>query len=137
MPNQKFLALDVGDARIGVAVGSLLPSHAEPLATLKRAGGYAEQEILKLISERLIDTLIVGLPIAEDGSFNLQCSKIEKFCRRLQRRVSINIEFVDEYASSAEAEEYKSCQHGSDAVAAALILRRYLDGISSSKNIGV
>ena len=139
MPGSKLLGLDVGDARVGVAIGTVLPSHAEPIATLKRAGGEAEAKILQIISDRAIETIIVGLPLGENGERTSQCSKIENFCRRLQNRTSVRIEFVDEYSSSNEAAEVlgaargqgrrrtKKNGHGSDAVAAAIILQRYID----------
>ncbi|MCO6429424.1 MAG: Holliday junction resolvase RuvX [Deltaproteobacteria bacterium] len=134
-----LLGLDVGDARVGVAIGSRLPRMTQPLATYKRAGGVAEAQIMKIIRERDIELLVAGLPLNEDGSLNEQCRKIEKFCRRLQKRIPITIEFVDEYSTSLEAEELirrrpargRSDSKGAlgvDAVSAALILKRYIEG---------
>src|SRR5215213_5831390 len=97
-----LLCLDVGDKRVGVALGSAVPKTVKPLCTLERAAGKAEREILKIIEKHGIKHLVVGLPLNEDGTINEQCVKIEKFCGRLKKRSGVEIVFVDEYASSLD-----------------------------------
>ncbi|MBX7144272.1 MAG: Holliday junction resolvase RuvX [Oligoflexia bacterium] len=131
-----YLGLDVGDKRVGVALCDELEILASPFDTFDRAQGRAEQEILRLIAERRVVGLVVGIPLSEDGSSNEQCLKVENFCRRLKRRLNLDIFFVDEYASSLEAEAKlarSSKQKGTrakaaiDAAAAAIILQEFLN----------
>lgn len=132
-----IIALDVGDKKVGVAIAAEGSFIATPHATFDRVGGRAEKEILSLIARHKIERMIVGLPLSDTGEKNEQCSKVENFCRRLQKRVKIEIYFVDEYATSFDAEEKLRLSGASgkhlkksgrlDAASAALILQAYLD----------
>ena len=132
-----LLALDVGDKRVGLAMAAEGSFVASPYLTIPRAGGRAEREIVALISQHKIEQLIVGLPLGEGGEKNEQCLKVESFCRRIQKRVQIEIQFVDEYVSSYEAEEKLRLAGTSgkhlkrdgllDAASAAIILQSYID----------
>ena len=133
-----IIALDVGDIRVGVAVGTTAPQSFAPLGIYLRAKGRAEQEILRLVMARNIEEIVVGLPLSQDGVVNEQCNKIEKFCLRLQRRCSVKVIFVDEFASSLEASEQlaalkklslvqKKKKQDLDAISASIILQSYLE----------
>ncbi|MBN8549185.1 MAG: Holliday junction resolvase RuvX [Deltaproteobacteria bacterium] len=132
-----LLALDVGDKRVGIAMAGAGSSMATPHSTVERAAGRAEREILALIKQHKIERMVVGLPLSDDGQKNEQCLKVERFCRRLQKRVQVDIQFVDEYASSYEAEEKLRSAGVSgrqlkkdgflDAASAAVILQSFLD----------
>jgi putative holliday junction resolvase len=139
------IALDVGDKNIGIAIGNIVPPFASPHSTVLKSNGFAEKTIISLIDEHKVQLLIVGLPLNEDNSKNEQCYKIEKFCRRLQRRCNIEIRYIDEYASSEEAKELLSevtrgkkasikKSQSIDAIAACIILRRYLESCQSHDN---
>ena len=131
-----IIALDVGDKRVGVAIGTRDPITCRPHQILPREAGFAEKEILKLVSETNAELLVVGLPLSEDGSSNDQCHKIEKFCRRIQKRCNIQIQFVDEYGSSEDARDI-AISNGTkskdlkeiDDLAAAVILKRFLSSV--------
>jgi len=130
-----LLGLDVGDKRVGVALGSRVPVSFRPLDTFERTGGHAERDILELIGRHQITELVVGLPLSENGERNEQCAKVEKFCARLVKRCAIKIIYVDEYASTCEATELMALKGRPsakerarlDAVSASLILRSYLE----------
>jgi putative Holliday junction resolvase len=131
-----FLALDVGRKRVGVAVGDRTVPPI-PLSTLDRAQGRAEAGILRIITERQIERVVVGIPLHEDGRSSPQCEDVRRFIRRLERRAP-GVAFVewDEFGSSAEARERlghsqkfhrKDRESGElDATAAAIILEGYL-----------
>ena len=133
----KLLAIDIGSKRVGVALWDSSGGPPLACAALSRQGGRAERELLRLLSEHGISSLIVGLPLNEDGTRSAQCCDIEGFCRRITRRIGVTINYVDEYASSFEAEENLRERGGVsaadrrrgivDSVAAALILQRYLE----------
>jgi len=134
------LGLDVGDRRIGTALADDAIRIATPHATFNRAQGRAEEAILQLVTERGLVRIVAGLPLNEDGTRSEQCLKVENFCRRLQRRLNIEVIFVDEYLSSFESEELLRTasprrrsgrnraerERGAvDAVSAQVILERY------------
>ena len=137
-----ILGLDIGDSRVGVASCEDSSGIATPLITLERANGAAEKELLRLIAVHSVKVLVAGLPLSEDGTRSPQCESVEKFCRRISKRVAVEVRFIDEYSSTAEAEERfresrvgrsrkKSAQERHkgviDALAAAIILQSYLD----------
>ena len=133
-----ILGLDVGDVRVGVALSDLSALIASPFATYDRAQGRAEKAILELCQNRNVSIIVVGLPLNDDNSKNEQCLKVENFCRRLLKRVALEIHYVDEYASSVDAEERLAVSRGRkngrgrakgelDAAAAAIILQTFLD----------
>jgi putative Holliday junction resolvase len=121
-----ILGLDVGDKRVGVAVArrpSLIPTQ---LCTLPRK--EAEKEILRIVKEEGVDTIVIGVPLSESNSDTEQALSIRRFAARLFKRSHVKIEFVDEYNSSAEAGERLKIAGGSiDAISAQIILERYLN----------
>lgn len=136
-----ILALDVGDVRVGVAI--LDTAVAVPLAigTFSRARGEAERLIIDLCSERSIAHILVGLPLSEDNRENPQCEKVRNFSRRLEKRINVQLEFIDEYLSSEEAMQrlreqgVRKPEVGQiDAQAAVILLERYL--LQSSQRSG-
>lgn len=137
-----ILGLDIGDSRVGVASSEDNSGVATPLVTLERANGVAEKELLRLIAAHSIKTLVAGLPLSEDGKRSPQCESVEKFCRRIMKRASVEVLYLDEYGSTSEAEErFRESREGRsrkksaeerhkgviDALAAAIILQSYLD----------
>lgn len=129
-----ILGIDVGTKRVGIAITDPDGRYALPHKTVLRAQGAAEAEILKLIASHRVHIVVVGLPLGRDGSKNDQCLKVQNFCRRLKKRVNVEIVYVDEHLSSEEAKEkLRSTGRRSvaseeiDAVAASIILQCYLD----------
>lgn len=137
-PPGKIMALDVGDARIGVAVCDPLRLTVRPLCTLRRrsrrqdfdalAGIYAEEEAV---------LVVCGLPLNMDGSEGPQAHKMRNWAARLGRALrvirgeEVPLQLWDERLSSFAADEWavEFGRHsaGQDAVAAAVILRSFLD----------
>ena len=138
-----MLGLDVGDARIGVALGDAQTRIASPYRTYERSHGKAEREILRLVETEAIDTLVIGLPLNERGERTAQCIKVESFCRRIARRCNVRLVFVDEHLTTAEAEQQlrdsgsrakrRSIRQKGvlDAISASIILQSFFDGASN------
>lgn len=122
-----ILAIDFGSKRIGVAIADDQLKLALPLGILDKRG--AEADILRIISERGISTVVFGLPLNEDNSEGPGCQLVRKFAKRISKRASVKIAFIDEYGSSAEAHEILS-DHAPgrlvDHAAAVLILEQYI-----------
>jgi putative Holliday junction resolvase len=129
--NISILAVDVGTVRVGCAAADQAVQIPFPVAVWPRAQGHAERELLKAIEERQTKILVVGLPLDQQGNKTAICENIESFIRRIAKRVSIKIVYVDEAFSSIEAGDKvmhsRSAGKPIDAFAACLILERYFE----------
>jgi len=101
-PNS-ILALDVGEARIGIAIASTIARIASPLVTLPNDDNFTA-ELRKIIETNTVGTLVVGLPRSLDGTATAQTAYAEAFANRLQEELSLPIELQDEAVTSAKAE---------------------------------
>jgi putative Holliday junction resolvase len=128
-------ALDVGDARIGVAISDELGLTTRGIGVVERRGGIRDLEaVARLIGSYAPERLIVGLPLNMDGTEGPQAAKVRRFAERLREHVGIPIELWDERLTTVEAEETlratgtkRRRERGLvDQVAAAGILRSYL-----------
>lgn len=132
-----ILGLDVGDKRIGVAFADGL--LAIPLTVVDRAGEEADMEkLLALAREHGVERIVVGLPLSMNGSIGRQAEKVLAFSRSLSEHVDIPVDTWDERLSTVSAERLlldsgmkREKRKGKrDAMAAAIILQAYLDGIN-------
>ena len=92
------LALDIGKARIGVAIShSTLASNLETIycKTWTKDTDY----IAQIISKEHIDEVIVGLPLNMDGTESEMCEYAKKFCEMLKSKIDATIIFIDERLS--------------------------------------
>lgn len=131
-----LLAFDFGEKRIGVAVGEWLLRQAHPL-TVIRGEANAERfaAIAALIAEWQPSGLVVGLPLAMDGTPHAMTARCTRFANQLRGRFGLAVDFADERLSSCEAGERlretghnaRSAKAHIDAVAAQLILQTYFD----------
>jgi putative Holliday junction resolvase len=130
MANKTFLALDVGEKRIGVAVASSDVQIAIPFETIEVDGGEVAR-IAELVLDQHIDVLVVGYPRNQSGEPTAQTRYAEAFAEQLHD-IAPKLVFQDESLTSVLAEQRlqatgKPYQKGDiDALAAALILEDYL-----------
>ena len=132
----KILALDVGDARIGLAVSDPTGFLASPLGIIKRDPDSVSK-ILKELELHSIEALLVGLPLNMDGSEGFQAKKTLRFAEKLQEALPEGFPLImeDERQSTETAREMrlergtrkKKRQGRIDAEAAAIFLQAYLD----------
>lgn len=102
---QTLLAFDFGSKRIGIALGQTLTQTARPLDTIQRRNKEADWEaIATLIASWKPDALVVGLPLAEDGSEQDMSILARRFMQQLEQRFGLPVHAVDERYSSMEAE---------------------------------
>jgi len=137
------LGLDVGERRIGVAVGEVL---ARPLTTLKRRSKERDYGAIgRLVREHRAETVVTGLPLNMDGSKGFQAQKVERFAAELREALlemgsGAEVVLWDERLSTEEArramidagQDVGERRHRVDQVAAAVILQSYLDHRSGS-----
>ena len=130
------LAFDFGERRIGVAVGELQLGVAHPLDTIDaEANDVRFARIEALVNEWQPALLLVGLPLALDGSEHGLTRLARKFAQRLQGRYGIETRLVDERLTSVEAEQQareigldaRKARSKIDQLAAKLILESYFN----------
>ena len=132
----RVMALDVGDKRIGVAVSDSTGLVPTPLTTI---GTKSESEdieaVLLLADEHAVEEIVVGLPLSLSGQRGPQARKVARFAESLSGRAAVPVTMLDERYSTAEAERLlreagvqpARERARTDAAAAAVILRAYLD----------
>ncbi len=132
----RILSLDVGDRRIGVAVGEAEGWLAQGLCTVERVGRERDLEaIAALAREHEIGEIVVGLPLLLDGSVGEQARRARRFGRELAKCTGLPVVFWDERLSTVAAGKLlrEAGVRGAprerkiDAAAAELILQSYLD----------
>jgi putative Holliday junction resolvase len=143
----RILALDYGRARIGLAIADSQTALVQPLGTLDRINRNEDMRRLReLIREHGVLQIVVGLPLRLDGTRGDMAEEAARFGQRIHKQVGVPVEMVDERLTSWEAERLLEEQQGRtihtppskkhkkekeklgvDAIAAALILKEYLD----------
>ncbi len=123
----KIIGIDWGESKIGLAKAE--GSLAEPLVVVKPA------DLKKILLVEKPELIIVGI------SENQSAQKARDFGTKLQEKLGIKVEFVDETLSTVEA-QIRSREAGigrqkrrgmEDAYAAAILLQNYLDNHVSSR----
>jgi putative Holliday junction resolvase len=130
----KYLAIDYGQKRTGLAVCDPDETICSPLAVLETNKNLLER-ILKTIETEKIEAVVIGLPINMDGTKGSQAKTTETFADKLKKQINIPLYFCDERLSSFAAEEkfaavdFKASKKKKplDAVAAAEILQSFLE----------
>ncbi len=136
MMQQRIMALDVGDRRIGIAV-------SDETNIISTAVGVIERKTLKQDIERIKDftkeyeigKIVVGLPLTMKGTESIQTEKVNKFIDRLKEMINIPVISFDERLSTVQGERLlikadisrRKRKKLIDKVAAQIILQTYLD----------
>lgn len=132
----QLLAFDFGTKSIGVAVGQLSTQTISELAPLKAKEGIPDwQAIGHLLEEWQVDKVVVGLPLAADGSDMEITRRARKFGNRIHGRFACEVEFFDETLSTREAknEAFARGHRGNfanapiDSIAAGFILQSWMN----------
>ncbi|OGF38744.1 type I methionyl aminopeptidase [Candidatus Falkowbacteria bacterium RIFOXYD2_FULL_34_120] len=124
---EKYLGIDWGEKRIGLAIGERGSNMAIPFDVVGDINS-----LMKVIKNENINRLIIGNPIKMSGEKNTT-KEFEIFIKKLKSILDIPMEFVDERLTSKEADALigdKRTKAPRDSIAAMLILQQYLDRIS-------
>lgn len=141
MPKISALGLDIGQKRVGIAGCDGLGLIATGLTTLTRTSFLSDvKQLQKLIEEREVKLLVVGLPYSMNGNLGFQAQQIQKYAQRLANALQLPLEYIDERLTSVEAEEQLKAQKRFstrnkgliDRQAAEIILQQWLDQRRSS-----
>jgi putative pre-16S rRNA nuclease len=131
----RVLALDLGEARIGVAVSDDDRRMAVPLGTIHTGAPADLRAVAKLVDEHAAALVVVGLPLSMSGERGSAAVKAEAFADALRSILTVPIELQDERLSTVEAERGlreagvtgKERRRVVDRTAAAVILQAWLD----------
>ena len=132
----RILALDHGTRRIGVAVSDETKTIAQPLEYIP-AEPFAEflARLKKILAEKEVDFILIGLPRNMDGSYGPAAQKVEVFVAALKNAITIPIKTWDERLTSTMANRVliqgnvrrDQRKEKVDKMAAAILLQSYLD----------
>jgi len=101
------LAIDYGDRKCGFAAADPLGIALTPLGALRHEGSDAAlfAHVERLLAERDVATLVVGLPLHADGSRGTRAEVVQGFAERLRARFpDLGVELWNEHLSTKEAE---------------------------------
>lgn len=138
----KYLGLDVGNRRVGIAFGDSDLRIATPVTVVTRTNiEHDAQTIARLVHDYDATKLIVGLPRNMDGTQGMQAEAVIEYARTLEALVQVPVIFWDERLTTLEATQRtqsagargKKSRQGLDAIAAAVILQDYLDSQTNEK----
>lgn len=124
---KKYLSIDWGAARIGLATGDSETKIAIPFKVVSNI-----KEALDAIKAEEIDEIIIGQPIKMSGEKNNLTAGFDEFVGLIRKKASAPIVLVDERLSSKGADALfgtKKTKAGQDAIAAMLILQGYFDSL--------
>ncbi len=116
----KYLGVDIGSKRVGVAISDDAGTVAFPLEVLSREACI--DRMAAIIDERNISAVVIGESLALDGSENPIMQDVRAVADALRGKAEII--FQPEQFSTQEASRLGK---GSDAEAATIILQSYLD----------
>jgi putative Holliday junction resolvase len=130
----RILGIDYGDARIGIAMSDETAFLASPLTTVK-AGKAAADEVVALVEEHGVQTIVIGLPLNMDGSAGPATEKVRAFSKKLAKKTAVPIVENDERLTTVTAHhnlreaglDGKKRKDVIDMASAQIILQDWLD----------
>jgi putative Holliday junction resolvase len=140
--SMRYLGIDLGERRIGLAISDVSGTLARPLETLMIASpDDALDRVAATIAslsqeEDGLGAIVVGRPSSLDGRPTDQTARVTAFVEALKARTSLTVSVEDERLTSREAEsrlalrerDWRRRKKRLDAAAAAIVLQDYLDG---------
>lgn len=132
----RYLGIDFGIKRIGLAVSSPSGNIAFPLKTIYRTTRQVMfDKLADVIREQNIEAIVLGIPLGYEGEETLTCRQVLNFKESLERRVDLPVYTVNEAFTSSEARaimKERGVKHDRekqslDQVAAVLILENFLN----------
>jgi putative Holliday junction resolvase len=133
----RYLGLDIGNRRIGVAVSDELGLTAQPVLTLERRHNSRDdlRSLARLCRRFAVVGIVVGNPLHLSGELSPQAAKTQAFAAQLGELAGLPIHMWDERLTTREAHQilYESGHARQshrlvvDQVAATLILQSFLD----------
>ena len=134
---RRYLAVDVGGKRTGLALGDTLTRMAMPVEVLHVPKGPALLDaIVKAVKSHAPDAIVMGLPLNMDGSEGPAVAQARAFAAEVRVRTGLEVHLQDERLTSFEADQ-RMARSGRtrgekkelrDGLAAAALLEDFLNG---------
>lgn len=100
------LGIDFGQARIGIAATDACGILAHPVESIHLNRTEPLERIARLVEERGIRTLVLGLPLRLDGTEGTACEKVRAFGEKLHARLpELPLVYVDEFLTTSVAQD--------------------------------
>jgi putative Holliday junction resolvase len=131
----RVIGLDLGDARIGVAISDDDRRMAVPVGTIHTGAPADLKAVAGLVEEHAATLVVVGLPLSMSGEPGSAAVKAEAFAGALRSILTVPVELQDERLSTVEAERGlrdagvtgRERRRVVDRTAATVILQAWLD----------
>ena len=137
---KKSLGIDLGSARVGLALSDDLGMLAHPLETIQVKGaGDLAAYVAGIVRRENVSVVVIGLPRNMDGSHGPAAAKTREFGEKLRVKTpGCEIRYWDERMTTMAAQKalhemgrnVKKSRQVIDQVAAQMILQGYLDSIA-------
>ena len=134
---KKYISLDIGDVRIGVARSDIMGLVATPLEVIDRKKVKSVKRIAEILNENNTKSLVVGIPKSLDVTEKRQAEKVREYLEKLKKNIEgLEIFEVDERLTTVSADRMltEGGKKGAlekrkvvDKIAAAIILQTFLD----------
>jgi len=128
----KYLGIDYGSKRIGLAVSDEGETIAFPKIVLKNSPKTLD-EMKVFIKENEISKIVIGESKNYKQEYNLIMKEILDFKKILEKEFGLDAVLHSEVLTSSQAEQIQGKNDMIDASAAAIILQSYLDLIKNKK----
>lgn len=137
---RRILGIDLGRARIGVAVSDELGMLAHPVETIP-VRGDAAQRIAEIVREKNAERVVIGLPRHMNGTVGVGATEALAFAEKLRGCVACEVITWDERMTTMAAnralrdsgQKTRNSRSVVDQVAAQMILQGYLDALQSAR----
>jgi putative Holliday junction resolvase len=122
----RTLGIDYGDKKIGIAISDEDGNFATPLDVLQNNKDIVKR-IKHICNEKNVTVIVIGESLDYKNRPNPIMSDIRNFKGKLENEMGVPVIFQKETLTTKEAERIQGRNKNTDASAAALILRSYLD----------
>lgn len=135
---KRYLGIDYGDSRVGVAVSDILGFSAHGVGTIENKGfKFLNEKLSSVIDEYQPEKIVVGMPLNMDGSRGFRADATEKFIASLSQICECEIVTWDERLTTVGATRFlnetntrgKKRKNVIDTVSACLILEGFLSSL--------
>ena len=131
----RVLGLDLGQARIGVAVSDPKRRLAVPVGTIRTGAPADLKAIARLVGEKDVALVVVGHPLRLSGERGPEARNAERFAEALRAGLPVPVVLWDERLTTVEANRAlkeagargRDRRRAVDRSAATIILQSYLD----------
>jgi putative pre-16S rRNA nuclease len=136
----RYLGIDFGSSRIGIAISDELGMLAHPLETVPNDASFLSR-LRKIVLEKGVSRMVVGIPRNMDGSYGPAAEKAKLFLSELKSQFTdLQLIAWDERLTTIEAQrllhaagrDVKKSRPVIDQVAAQVLLQSYLDSAAGA-----